>query len=334
MAYAGWITKGLEYKGDCLEMMCDCVEDDEGKGYCCPDGTAFNGKGDAHIEYTPCKCLGSNTYYNRNEEKCLEKPTCNPCQKFDTDKGQCVADTSKNNQTVGACGKCNNGSVVVDTTKVTPCKTCNTTNWTLTNKTNGTQAQDVCHMCKDGNVVLKDSTKQFISNKTCVACLANYNTGKTGACTTEAKPQCKNNTCQACPTGYVWNNNKKACDKKECNDTAYKYLNQCGGSRLGSAYSYTSHTLNILKGTNVQVKWTGDINNDNDNSCNDGWGKLYYEWYDEKGKKIGARGAFSTGCKYETIKNPGNAVRMKIIPTDYTKHCDWMFDVYMKYCSP
>ncbi|MBE6446387.1 MAG: hypothetical protein E7021_03195 [Alphaproteobacteria bacterium] len=253
MVYAGWLTE--DYKGDCLEMMCDCVEKD-GIGYCCPSGTSFNGKGDAHIEYTPCKCLGANTYYNTTSQKCLSKPTCNPCQKLNVATGTCVADTSKNNQAVGACGKCNNGSVitdttketvcktcnttnwtlmnkangqavgtcgkcnngsvVTDTTKVTPCKTCNTTNWTLTNRANETQVQDVCHICKNGNVVLKDSTKQFISNNTCVECLADYGTGKSGACTTSQKPQCKNNTCQACPSGYNWNNSKKDCVKLTC----------------------------------------------------------------------------------------------------------------------
>ena len=244
MVYAEWITE--DYKGDCLEMMCDCVEKD-GIGHCCPSGTSFNGKGDAHIEYTPCKCLGANTYYNTTSQKCLSKPTCNPCQKLNVATGTCVADTSKNNQAVGACGKCNNGSVitdttketvcktcnttnwtltnrangqavgtcgkcnngsvVTDTTKVTPCKTCDTTNWTLTNRANETQVQDVCHICKNGNVVLKDSTKQFISNNTCVECLADYGTGKSGACTTEAKPLCQNNVCQACPAeSPYWKN--------------------------------------------------------------------------------------------------------------------------------
>jgi hypothetical protein len=162
------------------------------------------------------QCCSSNQYCNKNTKTCQPIPTCGTCQKFDMNKGQCVADTSKNNQAVGTCGKCNNGSVITDTTKVTPCKTCNTTNWTLTNKVNETQVQDVCHMCKDGNVVLKDSAKQFISNNTCVECLADYGTGKSGACTTSQKPQCKNNTCLACPSGYNWNNSKKDCVKLTC----------------------------------------------------------------------------------------------------------------------
>ena len=32
IVYAGWITKGTDYKGDCLEIMCDCVEDNDGNG--------------------------------------------------------------------------------------------------------------------------------------------------------------------------------------------------------------------------------------------------------------------------------------------------------------
>ena len=265
MVYAEWITE--DYKGDCLEMMCDCVEKD-GIGHCCPSGTSFNGKGDAHIEYTPCKCLGANTYYNTTSQKCLSKPTCNPCQKLNVATGTCVADTSKNNQAVGACGKCNNGSVitdttketvcktcnttnwtltnrangqavgtcgkcnngsvVTDTTKVTPCKTCDTTNWTLTNRANETQVQDVCHMCQNGKVVLKDSAKQFISNNTCVECLADYGTGKSGACTTEAKPLCQNNVCQACPAGQIWNGT--SCATPRICTILYKQKNKVGNS--------------------------------------------------------------------------------------------------------
>ena len=124
MVYAGWITE--DYKGDCLEMMCDCVEKD-GIGYCCPSGTSFNGKGDAHIEYTPCKCLGANTYYNTTSQKCLSKPTCNPCQKLNVATGTCVADTGKNNQ----------------------------------------QVQDACHMCQNGEVVLKDENNVLVCEQQC-----------------------------------------------------------------------------------------------------------------------------------------------------------------------
>ncbi|MBE6446695.1 MAG: hypothetical protein E7021_04770, partial [Alphaproteobacteria bacterium] len=149
MVYAGWLTEG--YKGDCLEMMCDCVEKD-GIGYCCPSGTSFNGKGDAHIEYTPCKCLGANTYYNTTSQKCLSKPTCNPCQKLNVATGTCVADTSKNNQ----------------------------------------QVQDICHMCQNGKVVLKDENKKIVYNNQCVQCLTDTNC--------EGETACNILTQTCCPT--------------------------------------------------------------------------------------------------------------------------------------
>ena len=204
MVYAGWLTE--DYKGDCLEMMCDCVEKD-GIGYCCPSGTSFNGKGDAHIEYTPCKCLGANTYYNTTSQKCLSKPTCNPCQKLNVATGTCVPDTSKNNLAVGTCGKCNNGSVITDMTKVTPCKTCDTTNWTLTNRANETQVQDVCHMCQNGKVVLKDENKKIVYNNQCVQCLTDTNC--------EGETACNILTQTCCPTDKpIWNQKAKKCVEK------------------------------------------------------------------------------------------------------------------------
>ena len=128
MVYAGWITKGFEYKGDCLEMMCDCVEDSETRdGYCCPNGTSFNGKGDAHIEYTPCKCLEANTYYNTTTQKCLAKPICNLCQKLDVAIGTCVTDTAKNNK----------------------------------------QVQDACHVCRNGQIELKNENDVLVCDQQC-----------------------------------------------------------------------------------------------------------------------------------------------------------------------
>ena len=98
MVYAGWITKGFEYKGDCLEMMCDCVEDSETRdGYCCPEGTAFANTGNPHPTYTPCKCPENQSWdstlsqcvecltdYQKGEGACPtdQKPLCinNTCQ--------------------------------------------------------------------------------------------------------------------------------------------------------------------------------------------------------------------------------------------------------------
>ena len=185
MVYAEWITKGTDYKGDCLEMICEhgCVENsDTLKGRCCPqpvEGT--NCVSDTVDEYN-CKrkkkiCV-TGQYCNTTSKTCQPIPTCPVCQKFDMNKGQCVADTSKNNQAVSSCGKCNNGSVITDATKETVCKTCNTSNWTLTNKANGTQVQDVCHMCKDGNIVLKDEEKNIPCDGLCCSKNQICNKGK------------------------------------------------------------------------------------------------------------------------------------------------------------
>ncbi len=173
MVYAEWITE--DYKGDCLEMMCDCVEKD-GIGYCCPSGTSFNGKGDAHIEYTPCKCLGANTYYNTTSQKCLSKPTCNPCQKLNVATGTCVADTGKNNQ----------------------------------------QVQDACHMCQNGEVVLKDENKKIVYNNQCVQCLTDTNC--------EGETACNILTQTCCPTDKpIWNQKAKKCVEKCPTIQLYNY---------------------------------------------------------------------------------------------------------------
>lgn len=215
MLYAGWTryefdsTTGVytsvpEYS--CLEMMCehDCVENSEtGEGECCPAlvegrNCVSDTRNEKGCILSLKKTCPSNQYCNKSTQNCQLIPSCNPCQKFDKGKGQCVADTSKNNQAVGACGKCNNGSVVTDTTKVNPCKTCNTSNWGLTNKANGTQVQDVCHMCKDGNVVLKDPSKKIILKNSCVECL---NGGDcSGELTCNKKFQC---TCPSGSTSYT-----------------------------------------------------------------------------------------------------------------------------------
>jgi hypothetical protein len=242
-------------EGRCMEAYCEngCVENSETlAGECCPEpGEGTNCVSDT-INEKGCKTLkkktcGTGQYCDKTSKTCQAIPTCSTCQKFDMNKGQCVADTSKNNQAVGACakchngtvtnksngtlvgtcGKCNNGAIITDTTKVTDCKTCNTTNWTLTNKTNGTLV-DACRKCQNGAVDWINPAKQFISNNTCVQCLANYGTGKSGACTTEAKPLCQNNVCQACPAEKpYWKNGA-------CQSTAYE-------KKLPKSVSFSIH---------------------------------------------------------------------------------------------
>ena len=76
MVHAGWITTGIDYKGDCLEMMCDCVEDSETRdGYCCPDGTAFANTGNSHPTYTPCKCPENQTW-DLTTNSCISSKVC------------------------------------------------------------------------------------------------------------------------------------------------------------------------------------------------------------------------------------------------------------------
>ncbi len=83
-----WISDPSNYKGDCWEMMCDCVEDDEGNGYCCPDGTAFANAGNSHPTYTPCKCPIDKPIWNLEKSKC-ESITC---QEDSECEGKCGVD--------------------------------------------------------------------------------------------------------------------------------------------------------------------------------------------------------------------------------------------------
>lgn len=73
MVCAEWITTGKDYKGDCREMMCDCVEDEAGNGYCCPSGTSLVNTGNSHTTYTPCKCPENQTW---DGEKCIGQTIC------------------------------------------------------------------------------------------------------------------------------------------------------------------------------------------------------------------------------------------------------------------
>ena len=226
LAYSGWTrydkgSTGNIPKGSCLEMICEygCVENNETlEGKCCSKPVeGENCVSDTTDEYgckLKKKICGTNQYCNKTNQICQTIPSCTPCQKFDTEKGQCITDTSKNNQAVGTCGKCNNGAIITDTTKVTNCKTCNTTNGTLTNKANGT-AVDACRKCQNGAVDWINPAKQFIFNNTCVECLTDYQKGE-GSCTSDQKPLCINNTCQACPAeSPYWKNGACHSEKYE-----------------------------------------------------------------------------------------------------------------------
>ncbi len=130
-------------QGFCMEAICEngCVEDIQtNNGVCCPVPVEGENCVSDTIDEKGCvlslrKTCASNQYCNKNTKTCQPIPVCDTCQKFDTDNGQCVVDSSKNNQ----------------------------------------QIQDACHMCQNGKVVLKDLAKQFISNNSCVECLTDAN---------------------------------------------------------------------------------------------------------------------------------------------------------------
>ena len=68
----GWITllNASRFKGDCLEMMCDCVEKD-GIGHCCPSGTSTQNAGGNHSTLIPCKCP-ANQLWDNTLSQCVE----------------------------------------------------------------------------------------------------------------------------------------------------------------------------------------------------------------------------------------------------------------------
>ena len=110
MVYAGWITTGIDYKGDCLEMMCDCVEDSETRdGYCCPEGTSFANTGNPHPTYTPCKCPENLSWDNAlsqcveclTDTNCDEGVSCNILTKV-----CCPAETPKWDSVQQKCVEC------------------------------------------------------------------------------------------------------------------------------------------------------------------------------------------------------------------------------------
>lgn len=80
MVYAqnceGWqsAANGRNFKGDCYEMMCDCVEKD-GVGYCCPAGTSTENTGASHPDLCPCKCPENQTW-DLTTNSCISSKVC------------------------------------------------------------------------------------------------------------------------------------------------------------------------------------------------------------------------------------------------------------------
>ena len=143
-------------KGDCLEMICDfgCAEDSQGQGRCCPkpENYSENEEGNCVEDIIEDGCLKKKKkeclpgqYCNTFSKTCKTIPTCNECQKFDMQTGGFVPDTTKNNR----------------------------------------QIQDACHVCQNGQVSLKDSSKTIPCGTQC--------------CSSNQLCNPSNNTCYSCP---------------------------------------------------------------------------------------------------------------------------------------
>ena len=194
MVYAGWTRYEFDpatgvYKTapkySCLEMICehDCVENDDGQGECCPESVEGENCVKDTTDDKNCvlkkKTCASNQYCNKDSEKCELILTCPDCQKLDVATSTCVPDTAMNNQ----------------------------------------QVQDVCHMCQNGKVVLKDENKKIVYNNQCVECLAD--TDCSG-----------NNICDL--------------DNKICSQNCLGKTERCGNDALGfmfegQLYCYNTH---------------------------------------------------------------------------------------------
>jgi hypothetical protein len=274
-------------------------------------------------------------------------------------------DIYNNGDAIGTCGQCVNGTIEVDTSKETDCQQCNTTTWTLENKEDGSNEQEDGKCCVAGELkydaalcpeeictVLYTTRTQNNEKGTCcepeqilVSSTTNTlfygysNQVRYGCCPAEkalAKEKCcsddeepTENEC--CPLENVYSNNgvKKCCVEK------YAYLNQEGGSCLGSRNSVTSLSVEV-PGKSVQLMWTEDVNDDENGWCEYKMNSyLKYRWYNSNNDAIGdAIKVPSPGCKYHTLEKPAGATKIKITPKDGSEHKDAMFNVYIKnYCQ-
>ena len=201
LVYAGWTTKGTDYKGDCLEMICEhgCVEDSEGEGNCCPNGTAFTNTGDSHPTYTPCKCP-ENQSWDTTLSQCVECLTDANCDEGVScnilTKVCCPAETPKWDSVQQKCVECLSDYGSGEQNACSEEKPiCDTSDY-------------ICKSCAE-----VDPLKLYWdeNQKRCIQCLSNYGSEEDFACVSEEKPLCDtaDYTCKTCaeadPTKPYWN---------------------------------------------------------------------------------------------------------------------------------
>lgn len=185
------------------------------------------------IEGTECStCGNTNKYWNGSA--CVECTQDGQCGSgYTCTSNTCVANTCSDwNNTTSPILGCVSGN---EATCVTP----NNTYHRCTICDTGYQLDgEVCTPCVNGTecATCAPETKYW-NGSSCVACLANYNSGLTGECTDISTPVCNdNNQCEACPTdepvyegGVCKCPTNASCENSSwaCNDGYYKTGNTC-----------------------------------------------------------------------------------------------------------
>ncbi len=177
-------------------------------------------------------CPADKPYYSTALKMCVECLVDNgkgtgACPT--TEKPLCRATADNKNR---VCNPCPDGKVWNATTGTCECP--DGTIWDATLKRCvGCLTDTDCagvQQCNPGTKVCCPANKPYYSTalKMCVECLVDNGKG-TGACPTTANPLCqatadnKNQVCNPCPTGQVWNSETKQCESSQICFGLYQY---------------------------------------------------------------------------------------------------------------
>lgn len=111
-------------------------------------------------------------------------------------------------------------------------------------------------------------------------------------------------------------------------------INKCGGSRLGSEYTYTKGEYRVPKNAVVQLYARSAWNNDGYN-CSGKQGNYYVNWLTDDGTHVSGPQTFTNmqQCSWIDLGNaPANVIRVQT--NDWSKYCDVVFRIKIKYQMP
>lgn len=111
-------------------------------------------------------------------------------------------------------------------------------------------------------------------------------------------------------------------------------INRCGGSRLGSEWTYTYRDYQIPTNARVQINARSSWNDDGYN-CGGKSGSWFYNWYNTDNVLIQNGRIEGTQCTWVDIgTSPSGMLRLRVQANDWSKHCDVVFRLQPRYEMP